>query len=447
MKNLVKFVALCVAFISYAGSTFAQQPSINNFRPYDKTGLGIFESPKDAQAKFDGLKVRFGAGFTQQFQALSHEHGYTPDTGALKLKPISAGFATAQANLNMDVQLEDGIRLNVVTYLSARHHNEAWVKGGYIQFDNLGFLGSETLNDLMKYLTIRVGHMEVNYGDAHFRRSDGGQTTWNPFMDNYIIDAYATEIGGDILFRHSGFLALVGVTNGAIKGSVDVLAPTAVDKDTTKSPAFLFKVGYDNKFGDNFRVRVTGSGYMISSAQSNTLMWGDRTGSNYWMVMEPNSATYTANAWSGRLNPGMSDKIAAYQVNAFVKASGLEVFGTFETATGRSATDKDLVADPTGKTALDRSFTQIAADALYRFGASENFYVGARYNTVTGSFINSSSKEQSVDRISIAGGWYLTNAVMLKAEYVMQNYKDFPVGDIRKDGKFNGVVVEAAVGF
>ena len=447
MRQFVKFVAVCVALVGYAVTTFAQQPTINNFRPYDKTGIGIFEAPKDAQTRFDGLKVRFGAGFTQQYQILNHEHGYSPDTGALRLKPITGGFATAQANLNMDVQLEDGIRLNVVTYLSARHHNEAWVKGGFIQFDNLAFLGVDALNSLMKYLTIRVGHMEINYGDAHFRRSDGGQTIYNPFMENNIIDAFTTEIGADVLFRHSGFLALVGVTNGAIKGSVDVLAPTAVDQDTTKSPAFMFKVGYDDKLGDNLRLRVTGSGYMISSAQSNTLFWGDRTGSNYWMVMEPLAGnSYTGNAWSGRLNPGMSDKVAAYQFNLFVKASGLEVFGTYEMATGRNTNDKDP-ADASGKTALDRKFTQIAADALYRFGSTENVYVGARYNMVKGNFITSNITEQSVDRLAFAAGWFITNAVMIKGEYVIQNYKDFPVKDIRKDGKFNGVVFEATVGF
>lgn len=440
MKKLSIFVCSLIA-----GSIvlMAQQPTINNFRPYDKGGVGIFEAPKDAQSRFDGIKVRFGAGFTQQYQLLSHENA--PDTGAaFKLKPITGGFATAMANLNMDVQLEDGIRLNVTTYLSARHHNEAWVKGGYIQFDNLAFLGSDAVNSIMKYLTLRVGHMEINYGDAHFRRSDGGQTIYNPFMDNYIIDAFATEIGGEILFRHSGFLALAGVTNGAIKGSVDVVNATKTDDDTAKAPAFMFKAGYDGKVGDDLRIRVTGSGYMVSSAQSNTLFWGDRTGSNYWMVIEPSSASYTANAWSGRLNPGFSDKVAAYQFNAFIKYSGLEIFGTFETATGRAASDKDP-ADVTK--ALDRSFTQIAGDAVFRFGSSENAFVGARYNMVKGNFINSSTTEQSVDRLAFAAGWYITNNVMIKGEFVMQNYNDFPFKDIRSKAKFNGAVFEAAVGF
>ena len=52
---------------------------------------------------------------------------------------------TAQANLFTDVQLADGIRMNVTTYLSTRHHNEAWVKGGYIQFDKLPFVKSKFL--------------------------------------------------------------------------------------------------------------------------------------------------------------------------------------------------------------------------------------------------------------------------------------------------------------
>lgn len=446
MKKFLQNLAIGFSFVVAAGSTVsAQQPSINNFRPYDKSGIGIFESPKDKQVKFDGLKVRFGAGFTQQYQLLSHSN--VPDTAAAyKLKSITGGFGTAMANLNMDVQLEEGIRLNVTTYLSARHHNEAWVKGGYIQFDNLSFLGVDVLDDIMKYLTIRVGHMEINYGDAHFRRSDGGATLQNPFMENYIIDAFATEIGADVLFRSSGFLALAGVTNGAIKGSVDAINTTAIDKDTSKSPAFLFKLGYDDKIGDNMRLRVTGSGYMISSAQSNTLFWGDRTGSNYWMVMEPTTASYTANAWSGRVNPGMSDKVTAFQINGFFKVSGLEIFGTYETATGRNANDKDLT-DVTGKTALDRSFNQIAADALYRFGSKENVYLGARYNMVKGKLITSNSTEQSINRIAIAAGWFVTDNIMIKGEFVTQTYKDYPTKHILSEGKFDGVVFEAAVGF
>jgi hypothetical protein len=53
----------------------------------------------------------------------------------------------------------------------------------------------------------------------------------------------------------------------------------------------------------------------------------------------------------------------------------------------------------------------------------------------------------SLDRFAVAGGWFLTKNVMLKGEYVIQQYKDFPVADYRAGGKFNGYVIEATVGF
>jgi hypothetical protein len=158
------------------------------WRPYDQRGINVFETTKTPDTiAFEGPRIRFGAGFTQQFQSLKHSNTATDNTipfngsKGTKLYPLQSGFNTSQANLFTDIQLADGIRLNVTTYLSSRHHNEAWVKGGYIQFDKLPFKG-KFWNDLMDIATIKVGHMEINYGDQNFRRTDGGQSLYNPFM-------------------------------------------------------------------------------------------------------------------------------------------------------------------------------------------------------------------------------------------------------------------------
>jgi hypothetical protein len=131
-----------------------------------------------------------------------------------------AGFALAQANLNIDVQLYDGVSLNLVSYMSSHHHNEFWVKGGYLQIDKVKFLNSEFMDNLWKNLTLKVGHMEVNYGDAHFRRSDGGQTLWNPWIENNIMDEFTTEIGAELYFKRNGILGMIGFTDGEIQGTV-----------------------------------------------------------------------------------------------------------------------------------------------------------------------------------------------------------------------------------
>lgn len=442
-KNMIK------EYLSY-------YDSIQNFRYYDMRGLNVFETPKN-NVSFNGLRVRFGAGFTQQFQNIKHENYLTgatsipPAETGNKLYPLSAGFNTAMANLNMDVQLADGIRLNLVTYLSARHHNEAWVKGGYIQFDKLPFKG-KFWDDIMKVATIKIGHMEINYGDAHFRRSDGGGTLYNPFIENYIVDAFTTEIGGEVYLQHKGFFGMIGLTNGEIKGDVKEVSQVPTDKSANKSPAVYLKGGFDKSMGD-FRIRGTASYYQDKSSANNTLFWGDRTGSNYFLAMENASATSTAQAWSGRVNPLFSDRTQGFMLNGFLKFKGLEGFVTYETGKGRQATQ----VKPE-----DRNFTQFAIDGLYRLKlGNQNFYAGARYNTVTLDQLFTSGTTQTIsevkiNRTSFAAGWFLTKNVLLKGEYVVQNYGGYDAVGVPKTiflgangskAKFNGYVIEAVVGF
>jgi hypothetical protein len=450
MRNLFfsKVVKLTVALaIALPLVTTAQdkewygRPSY--WRPYDQRGINVFETGKeDDSVQFEGLKVRLGAGFTQQFQDLKQKNsGSSNFETSNKLYPLASGFMTAQANLFVDVQLAEGIRLNVTTYLSTRHHNEAWVKGGYIQFDKLPFKAKFWQN-LMKITTIKVGHMEVNYGDAHFRRSDGGQTIYNPFMEGNIMDAFATEIGGEVYMQKNGLFGMLGVTNGMIKGNVDSVAKTAQDDNTKRSPSIYLKGGIDKKLADNIRIRLSGSFYHngSSAASGLTLYGGDRSGSNYQNVMEkaPAGATLpasTAIAFSGRLNPGFTKKVDAYMVNGFLKLGGVELFGTYENARGRSKTET-----------VSRSMNQYAADIVYRFGVKENLFAGFRYNNVKGRLANMTS-DIKVDRVATAAGWFVTKNVLLKGEYVIQNYYAFPSSDYRSSGKFNGYVIEAVVGF
>ena len=429
-------VAIALALISLGFLTSNAQAQVSNLRPYDKSGINVFETPKDSNAVFEKLKVQFGAGFTQSFQGLKHEN---VSGGLYKITP---GFNTANANLFMDVQLAAGIRLNLTSYLSSRHHNETWVKGGYIQFDELPFKGT-LWKDIMSVTTIKVGHMEINYGDQHFRRSDGGQTIYNPFIENYIMDAFTTEIGGEVLVQKNGLFGMVGVSNGMIKGNIDELVATTQDENIHKSPAIYFKGGFDKQLNEDLRFRFAASYYSNNSSGGQTLFSGDRTGSNYFMVMEKLGGNAAANFTSGRLNPGFSKKVNALQLNGFVKLQGLEVFATYETAKGRTKFETS-----------ERKAEQIAIDGVYRFGETENFFIGARYNIVKAALANVTAtpaitytNDVKVDRLAFAAGWFMTKNILLKGEYVKQQYKDLPVADYRNGGEFSGYVIQAVVGF
>lgn len=454
-SNTLRFMML-IAIMTITLGAYAQLSPIQYFRPYDQSGINVFETSKIDTVVFTGLKLRIGANFTQQYQSLKHSNSenMVGEVNKNALYDLSPGFNLAMANLNLDVQLADGIRVSLVSYMSTRHHTEFWVKGGYFQIDKVGFLNNDFMNSLWKNLTLKVGHMEINYGDTHFRRSDAGNALYNPFVENNILDAFATEIGGELNWQKSGFLVMAGITDGEVQGSVT--------KGDDRSPSIYGKVGYDNLIGKSARVRLTGSVYTTKSSISNTVYSGDRAGSHYYMVLEGPTATASANFTSGRINPGFKDNVTSFMINPFIKIRNVELFGTYETSKGNSQVENGEVqsTDPLQPelTKLeDRQFSQYAVDGVYRF-ANEKMYVGAKYNVVEGDLAFGSSTTQpniaqglrenvKVQRTALAAGWFITPNILMKAEYVTQKYLDFPSADMRSNGKFEGFLIEGIIGF
>ena len=454
MKRLIK--QLLVLFIMFSVvSVYGQNKrSLNNYREPSKEGINVFESPKDTAVikAFDGVRVRIGGSSTLQFQALDHENGrpaestimpgspWFMDDGSggnanLPLKEIGSNFNLATANLDLDVELHDGLRMHLRTYLSSRHHPEAWVKGGYIQIDNLNWIQEGLLSDVMDKVTVKVGHMEVNYGDQHFRRTDNAQAIYNPFVGNSLLDGFAQEVGGEFYYRNNGWLAMVGLYNGKLN--------QAVDNPETTSPTVVGKLGWDKQLSEDLRLRLTGSVYNTAHSARVYLYGADRGGSRYYFVMEDANASSGGRGYftSGRVDPGFTNEVTAIMINPFVKYQGLEFFGLFETTTGRADSEFDSSGNNT-----DRNWTHIMAEVLYRFGNNENFYVGGRYNTASGE-MRGMTDEVTVNRFNIGGGVFFTKNVLAKIEYVNQEYKDFPVGNQFNEGKFNGVVIESVISF
>jgi hypothetical protein len=442
MRQTVRILLVLLFTTSMAHA----QSSMQFYRPNDKGGVQSFETTKSDTIPFKGMTVKIGGAFAQDYQALKSSNTAAPKfvkpdtiTNVNQLTELTNGFNLAMANLTLDAQLDDGVRANVTMYLSSRHHSEAWVKSGYFQLDKMPFFNSRMLDNLMQDFTVKVGHLEVDYGDQHFRRTDGGNVMYNPFVENHIMDAFATEIGTEIYYHPTdmGVIAMFGITNGMLNPTV--VAATGVDAVTKEKnvygPAFHGKLGYDKQLSEDLRVRLTGSLYNVASTSSNTLYGGDRTGSHYFWVMENTKATTAANAFSGRFNPGFSDEVTSIMINPYIKFAGLEILGTYETAKGRKMAEVDK-----------RSASQIAADVIYRFGPTNNFWVAGRYNTVKAE-LPTSLVEIGIDRITASLGWFITPNVMMKAEYVNQEYKDFPSTEILNGGKFNGIVIEAGLGF
>ena len=388
-----------------------------------------FEKSAESIENLEKIKVSVGADFAMQYQALKHHADSS-------LIPLGAGINLPTANLNIKAILADGIEVNLTTYLSSRHHVEAWVKGGYLLLDKLPFIQSQFTDRVMEYLTLKVGVMEINYGDAHFRRSDNGHVINNMFIGNYIIDAFTTAPAFEVLYRNKGILLMGAVTTGTLKPALvgynsnsQVYTPYNIHEEL----AFYWKAGYDKQINDNFRLRATLSGYHTSNNHFGSLYNGDRTGSRYYLAM--NKANNSAddvdpskNHMSGNWGPGFTDKDNSVMVNLFIKYKGIEFFGTYETIKGTPAFGGS-----------EFSYAQYAFEGLYHIGKDEQFFGGARYN------FTKNNSDNSIERLQIGGGWFLTSNILLKAEYVAQNYNNFV--EYGGNAGFNGIMVETTISF
>lgn len=390
------------------------------YRYPDQRGLNVFEPPKKTDVVFEDFFVRIGGNYSAIFQGISQSNDYGPNP----LVKLQDNLALPTANLNLDVQVGDGLRMHLRTYLSSRHHSEAWVKGGYFQIDKLNFISEGFLEDIMNVARFRFGMDEINYGDTHFFRTDNARSIYNPFVGNFIMDAFSTEPFAELSLFSRGYLGVVGISNGRLNQ-----APLPGDNGF----AFFTKLGYDSQVTEDLRLRLTGSLYTSTDGGTVDYLYnGDRGGAKYYNVLEGQNDENPSD-FLPRFNPGFPYQ-TAIQFNPFVKLKGLEFFGILEFVNN-------------GNDDIGGDFTQYAAQLLYRFGAGEDLYLGARYNLVDGKAFDGAAS-QEITRLNFGGGWYLTRNILTKVEYVTSTYKGDGFNDTKFNGaEFDGFVIEALISF
>lgn len=415
-----KHLTLIALLFVFAAATKAQTLTIKDDglqfnRPAGKTGINQYESSKEDDTEFKGLYVKVGADFALQFQGLRADNAL-----------LGNNVNLPTANLNIDAQLADGLRVHLRTFLSSRRHNETWVKGGYLQIDKLDFVSEGFAKKIMDITTIAIGMNDINYGDTHFRRTDNAQAIYNPFVGNYIMDSWATEAFVEVTVQPKDFLVVLGLSNG----NMDQSAEITYNNDA--SPRFYTKLGYDKQINEDLRVRLTGS-FTTAPGSSNGgyLYGGDRAGSRYYL---------TDNVNDGKVDPGFYN-MQAFMINPFVIYKGFEFFGVFEQTSGYVSDNADF--NDKGK------YTQLAAELLYRFGNQKQFYVGGRYNSVSGYADYTSGTSYSkgaTSRYNVGAGWFFTDNVLTKLEYVNQSYDGTGSWDDPSQN-FSGYVLEAVISF
>ncbi|HEY6144477.1 MAG TPA: hypothetical protein VIV55_13790 [Flavobacterium sp.] len=458
MRTLLK-ISLAVTAICLSGNMMAQQVSFGKMQNQisrGKDGINVFDVKKDT-VQFKGLSVDLGGAFNMDFHATNSWNDQPANIGSIsnyRLQNAENNFSLPAADMTIAAQLFDGVRVNLDIYLASRHHSNTYVKGGYLQIDKLDFIKKDFMADLMKYTTIKIGQMENNFGDAHFKNSDNGSTIRNAFVGNNIMNSFTTEMGMEVYYQRNGWISMLGATNGNLNQSnQEVNNSPGPDVQTSVSPSILAKLGYDKQLNKDLRVRLTASYYHSANLGNANIYASSRSGFGYWNVLNnapyQNGAVTVPTSFNGSstpeatFDPKFKNWATSYMINPFVKYKGLEFFGTIELASGgdKAGSDDKRTAD------------QYAAELVYRFGQSEQFYIGGKYNTVSGKQLNADvDGKDTVNKFEASAGWFMTKNILAKLNYVSQNYEDhsqFTGANLNNfyGGKFNGLVFEATIAF
>ena len=424
MKSILFRQVLFVTIILLiAGEVIAQTHIVPYGRPNSRDGLNMFEIPKQDTSYFPGLSVRVGGDFAVQLQGLDQSNNGD------SLLELGTDFNLPTANLNLQASIVDGITLDVRTYLSSKHHEETWVKGGHIKIDKLDFISPGFLSDVMEVTSIEFGLDEFNYGDAHFRRSDNARVIFNPFVGNYIMDAFTTEVYAQFTVMPGNFIGVLGMTNGKVDQSV--ITGDSIDN----APCFFGKIGIDTRDNNELRLRLTGSWYLDPGVHTGTMYGGDRAGTRYYKVLLTHESEnpFSGEDFESSFNPRFA-KLTPLQLNPFLAFRGIEFFGIYELASN---------SDSEG----GGSFSQLGLELLYRFGAREQFYIGGRYNLVSGERFED-GPEHEISRLNFGAGWFLTDNIVAKLEYVKQQYEGAGWNGSKYEGaEFSGINLEAGISF
>lgn len=461
----MKKTILLLAAVLSLGSLANAQTSFGHMQnriSRDKNGINVFDVKKDS-VEFKGLSIDLGGAFNMDYQAINSFNDQ-PATFALpskitgyRLMNTENNFVLPAADMTIGAQLFDGVRVNLDIYLASRHHNDTYARGGYLQIDKLDFIKKDFLADFMKYATIKIGQMENNFGDAHFRSSDNGNTLRNPFVGNNIMNAFTTEMGIEVYYNRNGLVSMLGATNGNLnQGTQEVTYAAGPNANTVVSPSILAKLGYDKQLDKDLRVRLTASYYHSANLGNSNIYSSSRSGFGFWGVLNNNAyknngvdvaANYNSTSTpEATFNPGFKNWATSIMINPFIKYQGLEFFGTAELTSGGDKAGVDA----------KRTANQYAGEIVYRFGKTEQFYIGGKYNTVSGKLANADAQKVTVNRLESSIGWFMTKNIVAKLDYVNQKYKNYtqfvgnvPTGNANNfyGGNFKGLVFEAAISF
>ncbi len=406
----------------------AQQPD------YDRKGIEIGST--------DNLTFSLGLHSVGRVQILNQDNVWVWSGGEWVTPDNNLhGMQTSFANLEFMMTIgDDDIEVFFDGLLATqRHPSQWWGNNGYMYIRNIpGNSFLTAINPLLEFIDIKAGNFFANFGEHQFTRTINADAHRNPLVGNPVVSPIGSEPGMEIYHKGPGYGLMVGAGIGA---------PEQDFQDARKY-SFRSKVWLD--FIDG--LYLSGSFYTVNHDvgvnRGTNLFRRERHGSSYGAVWNLNNDGSGSGEGPGQVRPGNGRELTAWEVNA--------IFNLFEgnKLSAFLGQGQDSGVDPNnfGQTG-DEEWTYYAVEGQQFL--NDNFYLSARYSSINYSKFLTDDNDGNVYRLQGGFGTFITDNILLKAEYVYQAASGFQDGttgvvtsvDVGQDPTFQGLMLEVGVSF
>ncbi|HET7584676.1 MAG TPA: hypothetical protein VFK13_07210 [Gemmatimonadaceae bacterium] len=404
----------------------ASAPSATKSAASARTDSARSDSARADSARTDSSapvalpKVHVAMEAAQSWQNLDQKN----DPGTLP--QLGSGFQEAVGNVFLTSTLTEGIDAYVELYLSSKHHaGQVFDREGYVLISKVpDAVNVFNVNRVLKYMNIKAGHFEVDFGNQHLVRSDNGEVMKNPLVGNYVVDPNTVEAGFELISHVGLFHSSLGLGNGVTTESFDA------ERHYSKHGKVWFapENNWFNVAGSFYTVDQSGNPNAAGGGSFTEMFSGNRSGSRYASVLTAGDPE------AGQIKIGKGQKLTAFQGDGEVNLANVRLAGLMGWVKDADINGSDA-GTPTEK------WTYWGGEMKFSF--TSQIFAATRYSRAHTSSYNGDAADANVWRYQGGVGIFVIPEVLIKAEYVYQKFSGFEEGAFVGNPRFHGVVLEA----
>ena len=432
-------------------SAFAPPTGKNYFSPFSIENPDHMRPDMHMQvARWDDMRFFIGLQTVGRFQALTQSNasfsglaGANPDQNTLG-DPVGAypgldpGFQTPFGNLEFMATIPHKLDIYFDLYLASRpDEDKVYGDQGYMVFKQLpGPFSKGPLGDLFKYINVKAGAFDVDFGDQNYHRTNNGFAQRNPLIGNYLVDPNTEEIGAEVYSIQGPIYWLTGLTTGTTRGHF-TLPSTYGSRPAVHGKIWMYPMK---------DLRWSFSAYysdLDGYSTAHNLLPGAGEGHNQLFALIRSGGVYAGvfgGGWDG--DPGQITPLNGYDVQAY------QTDLTWNHWPWEVYSFLGWTQDAT----YDERWLYGSAEATYHLNPA--LYLAGRFSYAVAGAVNGVDTNGWVDRFQIGGGYWLTRSMLAKVEYVYEQYNGFGAAegdvdavDAAQNPSFNGVIMEVSFGF